>query len=127
MIVTFPLQFKIARDVLALALGCRLPSEGTPPCRAWKRMVVLMVVTTAAAGTMLSDISEVLAFRGALLGCPISFTLPGLMLLSLPDGGTGAARGQRAGCRRGVARALVAFGVCSSLLGLSVCCGLFVD
>jgi len=121
MIVTFPLQFKIARDAVTPAMGFSLPAEGVSPCWGWKRMVVLMVGTTAAVGAVLSDISEVLAFRGALLGCPISFTLPGLMLLSLPA--EARRTDDRASCRRVVAKVLIAFGVCSSLLGLSVCFG----
>lgn len=117
LIVTFPLQFKIARDTVVSFLGMPA-SKDEASSVAWKLLVVVMVAATAAIGTTLSDISQVLAFRGALLGCPISFTMPGVMLVHLP------ATHSDADCRRRVAaRVLIAFGIGSSVLGLSVTLG----
>lgn len=95
----FPLVFKPARDTMAEVLSLNPPakcrSEGESSASApvscpWGLMTTLVVVVTVALGIYFRDISRVLSFRGALLGCPISFILPGFMLLHCPGGTTGS-------------------------------------
>mmetsp|Transcript_3770 Transcript_3770/g.10430 ORF Transcript_3770/g.10430 Transcript_3770/m.10430 type:complete len:498 (-) Transcript_3770:112-1605(-) len=95
LIVSFPLIFKPARDVMAQVLALQPPPttgglqkelRGPAWARPWALMTALAVVATVLAGVCFRDISRVLAFRGALLGCPISFILPGLMLMNCPEG-----------------------------------------
>lgn len=116
----FPLVFKPARDTVAEVLALNPPaesaSEGKPVARAplscpWGLMTALVVLATVVAGVYFRDISRVLSFRGALLGCPISFILPGVMLLHCPRNTVGLATAVHAWL-------LILFGLLAGSLGL---------
>lgn len=87
LILTFPLQHKLVRDTIASTLQL-VPMQKSRICElrrdAWSLLSVAVLLGTVVAGVVLTDISQVLSFRGALLGCPISFILPALMLLNAP-------------------------------------------
>lgn len=114
--MSFPLVFKAARDTFVQM--CAIPSE--PTCKrqrvskpsSWALTTVALLAVTMVIGSMFTEISRVLAFRGALLGCPISFVLPGLMLLNCPLQVKHAV-----GCRI-VAKTLIIFGVAACVLGV---------
>lgn len=74
----------------------------------WVLAVSAMVVAINAIGIWVDDLGFLLAFRGALLGCPLCFILPGIVLLRLAH---------CPGYWRARAKALVAFGVVGGLLG----------
>lgn len=80
---SFPLHMKPARDTVAenlhLAPVARLGLTSRPS--PWAVMTMVVLAVTVLIGMVLSDISSVVGFRGALLGCPISFILPGVMLV----------------------------------------------
>lgn len=121
--VSFPLQFKPVRDTLATVLRLTPDdsssggSSGTASGQSasvspWTLMTSLTVVSLTGVGILVTDISRVLAFRGALLGCPISFVMPGLMLLKGPGMAPCGRPFQQIG-----AWTLIAFGVAAGMLG----------
>eukprot|EP00931_Biecheleriopsis_adriatica_P049424 TRINITY_DN28591_c0_g1_i1.p1 TRINITY_DN28591_c0_g1~~TRINITY_DN28591_c0_g1_i1.p1 ORF type:complete len:451 (-),score=79.07 TRINITY_DN28591_c0_g1_i1:19-1224(-) len=118
LLLTFPITFKPARDTVTRAVNISSP-EGTAhvaPTQSWCAVTVVGVFLTVFLGTTLQDISIILAFRGALLGCPISFVIPGLMLWHCPGG--------RAACtwQKAIAVVLVVFGCAAGFMGLlSIC------
>lgn len=113
LITTFPLHFKPPRDTLADILRLTPVSGGGLASRpsSWAVMTFISMASTVIVGMALSNISGVMALRGALLGCPISFVLPGLMLLGCPSS-SGSARTMQAGCM------LIVFGAVAGGLGL---------
>eukprot|EP00929_Paragymnodinium_shiwhaense_P012495 TRINITY_DN11974_c0_g1_i1.p1 TRINITY_DN11974_c0_g1~~TRINITY_DN11974_c0_g1_i1.p1 ORF type:complete len:505 (-),score=65.00 TRINITY_DN11974_c0_g1_i1:811-2325(-) len=117
LVLSFPLAFKSARDILASALALEpredSKSRGGFAVDEWSQMTVLAVSATVFLGVMLTDISTIVAFRGALLGCPISFIVPGLMLRNCP-GSAGMERSTLAFC----SWSLIVFGTAAGALGL---------
>lgn len=114
LVASFALHVKPARDSLAQVFGFQL-YRGTEevirvPFVTLSTMVIAAVVLW---GVICTDISWILAFRGALLSFPISFVMPGLMLLNCPGGDAGDASFQRIG-----GWLLVTSGLGNSLLGL---------
>jgi len=119
LLLTFPIAFKPARDTVAKALRLREPRGGEAcAATAWSAATGLLVVLTVIAGVVFEDISMVLAFRGALLGCPISFVMPGLMLWNCPAGGSV----KDPALLKPIAATLIAVGVLAGLLGLYCTC-----
>mmetsp|Transcript_89915 Transcript_89915/g.288290 ORF Transcript_89915/g.288290 Transcript_89915/m.288290 type:complete len:542 (-) Transcript_89915:89-1714(-) len=80
----------------------------------WALFVAVLVLLTNAAGLWMDDIGWLLALRGATLGCPLCFVLPGLLLLRC---------GKGAETWRGLSWALVVFGSVFGTLSVyySVC------
>eukprot|EP00930_Biecheleria_cincta_P049378 TRINITY_DN34597_c0_g1_i1.p1 TRINITY_DN34597_c0_g1~~TRINITY_DN34597_c0_g1_i1.p1 ORF type:complete len:442 (+),score=47.34 TRINITY_DN34597_c0_g1_i1:40-1365(+) len=84
LMMTYPLILKSARDTLVQLLGFAPPSAasaGTLWVSPWSVASASLVIFTVVVGTVVTDISKVLAFRGALLGINVCFVLPGVMLL----------------------------------------------
>jgi amino acid permease len=112
MITSFALHVKPSRDGLARSLGltiyCGKMQEEvvrTP----FTLVSLSLVVFVVAFGSVLKDISWLMAFGGALLSFPISMIIPGLMLVKCPNTGS---------LYRVCGLLLVAAGIFSSCLGL---------
>lgn len=123
LIVSYPLQMNIIRDIVARVLQLQPPSsDGDSPRGAkpspWSAMTVTAVATTVMLGTYFTDISRVLALRGALLGCPLSFVLPGIMLLYTPAGTGPEGQSRRPVLKQTAAGMLIVFGATVGITGL---------
>mmetsp|Transcript_540 Transcript_540/g.1695 ORF Transcript_540/g.1695 Transcript_540/m.1695 type:complete len:443 (+) Transcript_540:49-1377(+) len=112
LLCTFPLSFKPARDTVAKALEIDDGVDEGSPRFAWSLATVIMVGLTVIMGVILQDISKIMALRGAVLGCPISFTMPGLMLWYCPEGN------HPNGLQKPAGAALFVFGIFAGLMGL---------
>lgn len=123
LILTFPLQHKLVRDTIASALQLApVQKFRVRELRrnAWSLLSVAVLLVTVVPGVIFTDVSKVLSFRGALLGCPISFILPAIMLLHAPTSTRTTRTGGEISLRllNFSSCLLLVFGVAASALGI---------
>lgn len=119
LMMTYPLILKSARDTLVQLLGITPPSAASAPrsvTSPWSVASASLVIFTVVVGTLVTDVSKVLAFRGALLGVNVCFALPGVMLLFAVK--KESKRGHSQFLQIILAWMLILFGLSSSMLGV---------
>lgn len=115
LVASFALHAKPSRDALARSVGLQLyggPQAAQVSYIPFVGLTIMIIAAVVVCAVLCTDISWILAFRGALLAFPISFVLPGLMLLHCPR------EAKPIPCQRGFGWLLVITGVANSLLGL---------
>jgi amino acid permease len=117
--VSFPLQVKPARDAFAQCTGIELykgPEDSKVNRVPFVICTLALVTVVVTWGVLMADISWVLAFRGSLLAFPVSFSMPGLMLMNCPVPAESSSR------RRSIQTVsgwlLLVCGIANSILGL---------